>query len=283
MNVFLTGATGFIGSVLVSELKHAGHKVVGLTRSEAGVRALSAVGAQVRRGSLEDLDALRQGAAESDAVIHCAYNNDLSNPAENNRREAEAIAALSEKLEGSKRPLILTSVSGMGAPAPGELAMEDFYDPNTPNPRKVTETAGAAALKRGTNVSIVRLAQVHNTLKQGFVSALTAVARDKGISAYIGDGATRWPAVHVFDAARLYRLALQRHEPGSTYHAVDEEGIPLRQIAEVIGTRLNIPAVSLSPEEAKSSAGSRCLPVWTCQPRARKRNSWFAGIRPDRV
>ena len=255
MKVFLTGATGFIGTVLVSELMHAGHTVAGLARSEAGARRLTAVGAQAHLGSLEDLDGLNRWAGLSDAVIHCAYDNDLSNANENDRREAGAIAALSEGLEGSQRPLILTSVTGMGAAGPGQIATEDFYDPNTPNPRRVTEIAGAAALERGANVSIMRLAQVHNTLKQGFVSALIAVARQKGVSAYIGDGAQRWPAVHVLDVARLFRLALQRHEPGSRYHAVDEEGIPLRQIAEVIGARLGIPVVSVSPDQAKSHFG----------------------------
>lgn len=255
MKVFLTGATGFVGSALVFELIHAGHKVIGLTRSDAGAKTLSAAGAQVHRGSLEDLNSLLQGASQSDGVIHCAYNNDLSNPEENDRNEAEAIEALASGLEGSRRPLIITSVAGMGAAAPGQLATEDFYDPNTPNPRKATEKAGAAAADRGVNVAVVRLAQVHNTVKQGFVSATTKVAREKGISAYIGDGTNRWPAVHVLDAARLYRLALQKHEPGARYHAVDEEGIPLRQIAEVIGAGLNVPVVSLSREEAKSHFG----------------------------
>jgi nucleoside-diphosphate-sugar epimerase len=255
MKVFLTGANGFIGSVIVSELIHAGHSVLGVTRSDAGANALISAGAQAYRGSLEDLNRLRSGAEQSDGVIHCAYNNDLSNPEENDRNESQAIEALSSGLEGSNCPLIITSVVGMGAAAPGQLATEDFFDPNTFNPRKTTEIAGSTALERGVNVSIVRLAQVHNTVKQGFVSMLTQVAREKGISAYIGDGTNRWPAVHVLDAARLYRLALQRHVPGARYHAVDEEGIPMRQIAEAIGAGLKIPVVSLSPEEAKSHFG----------------------------
>jgi nucleoside-diphosphate-sugar epimerase len=143
----------------------------------------------------------------------------------------------------------------MGAPSPGQVATEDFFDPNTFNPRKATEIAGAAASKRWVNVSIVRLAQVHNTVKQGFVSVLTQVAREKGVSAYIGDGLNRWPAIHVLDAARLYRLALQRHEPGARYHAVDEEAITMRQIAETIGAGLKIPVVRLSAEEAKAHFG----------------------------
>jgi nucleoside-diphosphate-sugar epimerase len=255
MKVFLTGANGFIGSTIIPELIHAGHQVLGLTRSDAGAISLSSARAQVHRGSLEDLNRLRDGASQSDAVIHCGYDTDLSNPEETSRKEAQAIKALGAELQGSDRPLIITSVAGMGAAAPGQIATEDFYDPNTHNPRKATENAGAAAADRGVNVSVVRLAHVHNTVKQGFVSSLIRVAREKGVSAYIGNGTNRWAAVHVLDTAHLYRLVLEKYEPGARYNAVAEEGIPLRQIAEEIGTGLKVPVISLSPEEARSHFG----------------------------
>jgi nucleoside-diphosphate-sugar epimerase len=255
VKVFLTGANGFIGSALIAELTHAGHSVLGLTRSEEGANTLTNVGAQAYRGSVEDLSSLRKGAEQSDAVIHCAYNNDFSNPEDNDRRETQAIEALSAGLKGSDCPLLITSVVGMGAPAPGQMGTEDFFDPATFNPRKATEIAGAAALDAGINVSIVRLAQVHNIVKQGFVSMLVAIAREKGVSAYMDDGANQWPAIHLLDAVRLYRLALQRHEPGARYHAVDEEGISMRQIAESISAGLKIPVVSLSAEEAMAHFG----------------------------
>jgi nucleoside-diphosphate-sugar epimerase len=255
MKVFLTGASGFIGSALVPELIHAGHQVVGLARSDAAAVSLAAAGAEVHRGTLEDLSSLRTGAARSDAVIHCAYDHDFSRFEEITRKEAQVIEALGSELIGSSRPLIITSVTGMGAAAPGQLATEDHYDPRQPHPRQSTESAGAAVADRGVNVSVVRLSQVHNTVKQGFVSQLIGVAREKGVSAYIGDGANRWPAVHVLDTARLYRLALERQKPGSRYNAVAEEGIALRQIAEAMGKRLNMPVVSLSPDEARTHFG----------------------------
>ena len=255
MKVFLTGASGFVGSALVSELINGGHEVLGLTRSDAGAHALTAAGVQVRQGSLEDLETLRSGASQADSVIHCAYNNDLSKLDETSRQEGEAIRALGEGLLGSARPLIITSVAAMGAAAPGQLAVEDYYNPNTPNPRKATEIAGAAAAERGINVSIVRLSQIHNTKKVGFASHLLQAAREKGVSAYIGDGSNRWAAAHVLDTARLYRLVLETTGPGSRFNAVAEEGIAVREIAESIGAGLKIPVVSLSPEEAQTHFG----------------------------
>lgn len=255
MKVFLTGATGFIGSAIIPELINAGYQVLGLTRSDAGANALTAAGAQAHRGSLDDLDSLRSAANQADGTIHCAYNNDLSNTEETSKQESKAIAALAAGLVGSDRPLIITSVAAMGAAAPGQLALEEYYNPNTPNPRKATEIAGAAAAERGVNVSVVRLSQIHNLVKQGFASSLLHVAREKGVSAYVGDGANRWAAAHVLDVAHLYRLVLEKHEPGARYNAVAEEGIAVREIAEVIGAGLKIPVVSLSPKEAKSHFG----------------------------
>lgn len=254
MKVFLTGATGFIGSAIVPELIKAGHQVLGLTRSDEGAKSLIAAAADVHRGSLEDLNSLRSGARKSDGVIHCAFNNDFSKYEASQKQDELAIDSLGTELMGSDRPLVISSTAAIGIAAPGQLATEDHFDPNQPHPR-TTEKAGAAVRDRGVNVSVVRLPQVHNTVKLGLASFLTYVARQKGVSAYIGDGLNRWAAGHVLDVAHLYRLVLEKHEAGSRYNAVAEEGVPLRQIAEVIGKGLHVPVVSLSPEEAQSHFG----------------------------
>jgi nucleoside-diphosphate-sugar epimerase len=255
MRVFLTGATGFIGSAIITELIGAGHEVLGLTRSEAGAQTLIAAGAEVHRGNLEDLESLRSGAAKSDGVIHCAFDHDFSNYVANCGKDGRAIEALGDALAGCDRPLVITSGTGMGSAAPGQPATEDYFDSSHPVPRKASELAGLSVAERGVNVSVVRLPQVHDTVKQGLITYLVAVAREKGISAYVGDGLNRWPAAHVSDVARLYRLALERHEAGSRYHAVAEEGIPLKEIAEVIGRGLNVPVVSLPREQAGAHFG----------------------------
>ena len=259
MKVFVTGATGFIGSAIVPELIKAGHQVIGLTRSDAGAESLLASGAEVHRGSLEDLESLRIGAAKADGVIHCAFNNDIAKFEESNEKEGRAIEALGSVFVGSARPILITSVAAMGIAAPGQLATESYFDPSQRKPRNVTEVAGKALQDRGVNVSVVRLPQVHDIVKQGFVSYLIHVAREKRISAYIGGGLNRWAAAHVFDVAHLYRLALEKHESGSRYHAVAEEGITLGQIAEVIGNGLHVPVVSLSPEEAQAHFGPAAM------------------------
>ena len=257
MRVFLTGATGFIGSAIVPELIGAGHQVLGLTRSDAGAAALAAAGAEAHRGTLEDLDSLRSGAAASDGVIHCAFDHDFSNFVANCEKDRRVIEALGSELVGSDRPLLITSGTGMGSAAPGQLATEETFNdgPSQPNPRKASEEAGVSVAKRGVNVSVVRLPQVHDPFKQGLISPLIQVAHEKGVSAYVGGGKNRWPAAHVSDVARLYRLALEKQEAGSRYHAVAEEGISARDIAEVLGRSLKVPVVSLSPEEALAHFG----------------------------
>ncbi|MBC7925410.1 MAG: SDR family oxidoreductase [Bryobacteraceae bacterium] len=261
MKVFLTGATGFIGSAIVSELINAGHKVLGLTRSDAGAKSLIAAGAEAHRGSIGDLDSLRSGAGKSDAVIHCAFDNDFSNIASSSEQERRALDALGDELLGSDRPLLITSVAAMGIALPGQLATEDHFDPSQPFHVRGTEKAGAAVADRGVNVSVVRLPQVHNTLKQGLATFLIQVARQKKVSAYIGDGVNRWAAAHLLDVAHLYRLVLEKHEAGSRYHAVGEEGIPLHQIADLIGKGLQVPVISLSREEAQSHFGPTAMLV----------------------
>jgi nucleoside-diphosphate-sugar epimerase len=253
MRVFVTGATGFIGSTIVRELIGAGHQVLGMARSDAGAQALTAAGAEVHRGNLEDLENLRSGAAQADAVIHTAFNHDFSKFAANCEDDRRAIEALGDALAGSNRTLIVTS--GIGALAPGHLATEDMEVTFHPAMPRVSEQTGLAQVARGVNVSVVRLPQVHDTVKQGLVSYTIQLAREKGVSPYIGDGRNRWAAAHVLDVARLYRLALEKHETGGRYHAVGEEGVSMREIAEVVGKGLKVPVVSLSAEEAAAHFG----------------------------
>ncbi|MBE7201437.1 MAG: SDR family oxidoreductase, partial [Parafilimonas terrae] len=250
MRVFLTGATGFIGSAIVPELLAAGHQVLGLTRSERGAQALRDAGAEPHLGNLEDLNSLRSGAAQADGVIHTAFDHDFTNFAANCEKDRRAIEALGSPLKGSDRPLIVTSGTGFGSPAPGRPATENVFNAEHPNPRIASELAGAALLEAGVNVSVVRLPQVHDRVKQGLVTYLVELARRKGLSAYVGDGAHRWSAAPVLDVARLYPLALERREAGARYHAVAEEGVPTRAIAEALGRGLNVPVASVPKEEA---------------------------------
>ena len=255
MRVFLTGATGFIGSRIVAELIVAGHQVLGLTRSDGGARWLEEAGAEVHRGTLGDPGSLASGAAQADAVIHTAFDHDFSNFVANCEKDRRVIEAMGGVLAGSNRPFIITSGTGMGSAEPGRPATEDVVDWNNPNPRVASERAGAEQAGKGVSVAVVRLPQVHDTVKQGLITPAVEIARAKGVSAFIGDGANRWPAAHVTDVARLYRLALERHETGARYHAVAEDGVPVREIAEVIGAGLGVPAVSLTPREAADHFG----------------------------
>lgn len=255
MRVFLTGATGFIGSRIVTELLESGHQVLGLARSDIGAQWLKERGAQVHYGSLEDLDGLVRGVVQADAVIHTAFDHDFSRFVENCAKEGRVIEVMAEALAGSDRPLIITSGVGLGGQGPGKLAIEEVVDWQHPNPRRASEQAGAAALGRGVSVGVVRLPQVHNHEKQGLITPLIGIARQKGFSAYVGDGANRWSAAHVDDVARLYRLALENHHAGARWHAVAEEGVSTRLIAEALGEGLGIPCISLSPEDAAAHFG----------------------------
>lgn len=256
MRVFVTGASGFIGMAVSQDLIATGHSVLGLCRSEAKAGALAATGAEVFLADMQDDAALIRGASECDGVIHLAFNHDFSRFKQNCEDDRRVIAALASALKGSARPLLVTSGTGIANTIKGEAAKEDNPTVSSDHhPRAATEEAVVLALKNGVNVGVVRLPQVHDTAHQGLITPLVQMYREKGVCFYLGDGASRWPAAYYRDVARLYRLAVERAEPNAKYHAVAEEGIAMRAIAETIAERLNLPVKSIAPEEAPAYFG----------------------------
>jgi nucleoside-diphosphate-sugar epimerase len=259
MRVFVTGASGHIGSLVVPELLAAGHQVVGLARSDASAAKLEAAGAEPHPGDLEDLSSLRQGALASDGVIHLAFGHDFSDYGRAGEVDLRAIQALGEALEGTSKPLVVTSGTAVGGTRPGiPLTEEDAGDPDGPGgPRVRSEHVAIALAERGVRSSVVRLPPtVHGpTDLHGFVPQLIGIARSRGVSGYVGDGSNRWPAVHNVDAATLFRLALEDAPPGSRLHAVGDEGVPFREIAEAIARNLGLPTASVGPEGAVEHFG----------------------------
>lgn len=284
MRVFVTGATGFVGSAVVRELLAAGHQVLGLARSKEKAANLAASGAQVLHGSVEDPSVLQKGVAGADGVIHLAFNHDFSRFAANCEDDRRVIGVLGAALVGSGRPLIVTSGTAIANSATGQLALEGNASASSKShPRAASEEAAVSVAQKGANVSIVRLPQVHDTTRAGLITYAIVVAREKKVSAYIGDGRNRWPAAHVLDVARLYRLALEKATPGAKYHAVAEEGVSFRDIAVAIGGRLKIPAVSIAAQEASTHFGwlnmfaSFDMPASSAQ--TRKALGWQPGER----
>lgn len=256
MRIFVTGATGFVGSAVVEELLRSGYQVLGMTRSEKGADALRAAGADVHYGELTDLDSLRAGAAATDGTIHTAFIHDFSKFRENCEIDRKVIGALGDVLAGSGRPLVVTS--GTALVASNEPATEDMKASVSSDilPRVASEEAADEAAAKGARVSIMRLSpSVHGDGDHGFVPHLIALAKEKGVSAYVGSGKNRWPGVHRLDAARLYRLAVEKNAANARYHAAAEEGVPLREIATIIGKRLNVPVAGLSDEDAAAHFG----------------------------
>jgi nucleoside-diphosphate-sugar epimerase len=282
MRVFVTGATGFIGSAIVRELLGNGHEVTGLARSDKAAETVAAAGAEVFRGSLEDTDRLREAASRADGVIHTGYIHDFSptaDPAAAAAVDGGAIAAFGEALAGTGKPLVVAAV--LPEPEPGSIATEDLKAPENPHYPRVTEPAALALVDQNIRASVVRLPpSVHGEGDYAFVPSLIAITRAKGLSAYVGDGANVWPAVHRLDAARLFRLALELAPAGTLLNAVGDEGVPFREIAEVIGRHLDVPVKSVTSEEAREHFGTFALFAQRSVPASSARTQERFGWRP---
>jgi nucleoside-diphosphate-sugar epimerase len=282
MRVFMTGAAGFIGTATTKELIANGHQVVGLARSDANADALNKMGAEVHRGSLEDLDSLRQGAKETDGTIHCAFIHDFSKFAENGQIDKRAIEAMGDVLEGTNKPFIVTS--GTGLIAPNVTVTEEMRREASPTVPRVSEQAGLAYASRGVRAIAIRLPQVHGEAgKAGLVTYLLELARQKGSAAYVGEGNDRWPAAHRLDVARLYRLALEKGTADGIYHAVAEEGVPMRQIIEVIGRALNVPVISVKKEGAGDYFGPLAMFAGLDLPASSALTQQWLGWKPKEI
>ncbi|GGO97468.1 SDR family oxidoreductase [Stakelama pacifica] len=284
MRVFLTGATGFVGSHILTELLAHGHQVLGLTRSQSGAEALERAGAEVHRGTLEQPETLASGAAAADAVIHCAFDHNFDAFVENTKKDARVIAAMGDALEGTAKPILITSGVGIGTPIQGGPAREDILNPHHRNPRIATEFAGAALAARGIDVRTIRLPQVHDTSKAGLITPYIAEARRAGAAAYVEDGSTSMAAAHISDVARLFVAALEKGEPGARYHASAEEGVPFRAIAEAVGRGANLPVRSVGQEEIEYyfgwMAGFALLDMRASNAWTRERLDWEP-VGPD--
>jgi nucleoside-diphosphate-sugar epimerase len=256
VRVFITGATGFIGTALVRELLDHGHKVLGLTRSEEGAKALEAAGADVHRGNIDDLESIRTGAAGADAVAHLAFNHDFSDFAKVCDTDRRVIETIGATLAGSNRLMVITSGTAMAAATPGKPATEDGPVLSSKQmPRAASEETASSFQDRGVRVAIVRLPQVHDTRRAGLITYAIQIARQKGEVVYVGEGRNRWAAGHLSDTARLYRLALEKTKSHAIYHAVGEEGVAARDIAETVARGMKLPARSVTPEEAAAQLG----------------------------
>ncbi|MGV6876269.1 SDR family oxidoreductase [Pseudochelatococcus sp. B33] len=278
MQVFITGANGFIGSAVVSELLAAGHQVLGLARSEEAERALQAAGVEVQRGSLADHDGLRAGAAKADGVIHLAFNPDYANFQQACDLDRRAIEVIGEALVGTGKPFLVPN--GLAGLAPRRVVTEDDGIPADYRFPRMSEQTALRLASQGVAASVVRLSQIHDTSRQGLVTSLIQIARATGVSAYVGDGGNRWPAAHISDVARLFRLVLEAPETGAKYHAVAEEGIELRAIAETIGRVLGLPVRSFGSAEAEGHFGPFALFATQDMPASSKATARKTGWHP---
>jgi len=282
MRVFVTGAAGFIGTATTRELIANGHEVLGLARSDANAEALEKIGAKVHRGSLEDLDSLRKGAKETDGTIHLAFIHDFTKFAENGQVDKRAIVAMGDVLEGTMKPLIVTS--GTGLIAPGKVTTEDMRPAASAHVPRVSEQAGLAYASRGVRAMTIRLPQVHGgDGKAGLITFLLDIARQNGVVTYVGDGSDRWPSAHRLDVARLYRLALEKGVADGVYHAVAEEGVPMLQVAEVLGRAINVPVVSIKKEEAGAYYGPLAMFAGLDLPASSAKTQAELGWKPTEI